>query len=382
MATSQQTDEPWQSDYPPRVPANRMSTAEFIHNYLLPNKPVIITGATKSWKAMERFLRDDGTPNFDSLLKEFGHLDVPVTICSTGKTKKMNFADFIRKFQTDPSTDYYVRDWHLFSDTNDYSWYLIPRFFSNDWVNLRECVRKENLFEKGYRFMYMGGHGTYTGFHADVFNSYSWSANICGLKKWYMLPEGTEKQLDGYETETIDLRENPEFIKAGGFVFWQFPGDLIFVPSGYYHQVHNQHFTISINHNWINSFNLHRVLDLMFNRLEAAKKEVKLLGNEISDPVELVEHFLYLDYGMNLDRAIKLCNCISNEEPTETTVAYISDLIDKCTCLEIEGDFRVCSHCQSFTTRHDREVSRECSTKLKAEIEELRKLKWLENKRL
>ncbi|KAI6215235.1 JmjC domain-containing protein 4 [Aphelenchoides besseyi] len=378
MTTTQPTDEPWQSDYPPRVPADQMSTAEFIHNYLLPNKPVIITNATKRWKAMRWILTDDGTPNFDSLLNEFGDLDVPVSICSTGKTLKMKFADFIRKFQTDPSTDYYLRDWHLFGDTNNYSWYSIPRFCSNDWVNLRESVRKANVFDGDYRFCYMGAHGTYTGFHADVFNSYSWSANICGLKKWYMLPEGAEKQLDGYESETIDLRENQQFVKAGGFVFWQFPGDLIFVPSGYYHQVHNERFTISINHNWINSFNLHRVLNLMFNRLEAAKKEVKLLGNEVSDPVELVEHFLYLDYGMNLDKAIKLCNCILNEEPTETTSANISDLIDKCACLEIEDTSDVCTHCRSFTIQHDREVRRECLIKLNAEMEELQKLEWLE----
>jgi hypothetical protein len=30
-------------------------------------------------------------------------------------------------------------------------------------------------------------------------------------------------------------------------------GDLIFVPSGWYHQVHNLEPTVSINHNWINA---------------------------------------------------------------------------------------------------------------------------------
>ena len=32
-----------------------------------------------------------------------------------------------------------------------------------------------------------------TGFHADVFRSYSWSANICGEKKWIIFPPGIIK---------------------------------------------------------------------------------------------------------------------------------------------------------------------------------------------
>lgn len=30
--------------------------------------------------------------------------------------------------------------------------------------------------------------GSWTPLHADVFRSYSWSANVCGKKKWIFLP--------------------------------------------------------------------------------------------------------------------------------------------------------------------------------------------------
>ena len=36
----------------------------------------------------------------------------------------------------------------------------------------------------------------------------------------------------------------------------QEPGDVIFVPSGWHHQVHNLEDTISINHNWFNGANI------------------------------------------------------------------------------------------------------------------------------
>ena len=36
-------------------------------------------------------------------------------------------------------------------------------------------------------------------------------------------------------------------------------GDVIFVPSGWHHQVHNLEDTISINHNWFNGANVGRI---------------------------------------------------------------------------------------------------------------------------
>lgn len=39
-----------------------------------------------------------------------------------------------------------------------------------------------------YRFVYMGPAGSWTPCHADVLRSYSWSANVCGRKRWRLLP--------------------------------------------------------------------------------------------------------------------------------------------------------------------------------------------------
>jgi hypothetical protein len=85
----------------------------------------------------------------------------------------------------------------------------------------------------------MGGSNTSTSFHSDVFNSYSWSANICGKKRWYMLPEGCELHLSTDPNNITDVRADLLFFKAGGFIFDQLPGEIVFVPTGWYHQVHN-----------------------------------------------------------------------------------------------------------------------------------------------
>ncbi len=43
-------------------------------------------------------------------------------------------------------------------------------------------------FTRDYRFVYLGPAGTWTPLHSDVLRSHSWSANVCGRKRWLLLP--------------------------------------------------------------------------------------------------------------------------------------------------------------------------------------------------
>lgn len=82
-----------------------------------------------------------------------------------------------------------------------------------------------------------------TPFHADVFTSYSWSVNICGEKKWVLLPPGEEAKLrnklgnlpfDLNDNNNSNCSKNVKFITVT-----QKAGVGIFVPSGWHHQVWN-----------------------------------------------------------------------------------------------------------------------------------------------
>lgn len=73
----------------------------------------------------------------------------------------------------------------------------------------------------------MGERGTMTGLHTDVYNSYSWSANIVGKKRWRLF--------DPESTESLTIEQSR--------------GEIIFVPSGWKHEVMNlSPLVISINH--------------------------------------------------------------------------------------------------------------------------------------
>jgi hypothetical protein len=62
-----------------------------------------------------------------------------------------------------------------------------------------------------YKFVYFGARGTWTPFHADVFRSFSWSANVCGRKKWVLVAPGGELKLkdeDRFDVDEDVLKRN------------------------------------------------------------------------------------------------------------------------------------------------------------------------------
>ncbi|XP_031984830.1 2-oxoglutarate and iron-dependent oxygenase JMJD4 isoform X2 [Corvus moneduloides] len=95
----------------------------------------------------------------------------------------------------------------------------------------------------------MGPKGSWTPFHADVFRSYSWSANVCGRKRWLLYPAGHEEFLKDchgnlpFDVTAPDLRDKriyPRYSQSQPpLEIIQESGEIVFVPSGWHHQVYN-----------------------------------------------------------------------------------------------------------------------------------------------
>jgi hypothetical protein len=83
--------------------------------------------------------------------------------------------------------------------------------------------------------VYTGPAGTFTPLHRDVYGSYSWSANVVGRKLWWLFPPGTEPR-DKHGDLEFDVRD------AKALKVVQEEGEVIFVPSGWHHQVLNLDF--------------------------------------------------------------------------------------------------------------------------------------------
>ncbi|KAH8077755.1 Clavaminate synthase-like protein [Cristinia sonorae] len=266
------------TDSSPALSCSRISHVpeydEFFEKYLKPNVPVIIGPAlVQSWSAVTNWTITDGHTasiiNWNYLSNQYGHYEVTVADCSnvdsSGNQERHTglFRDVVSLWLKGDGQSLYVKDWHLAklvegSDSHD-AFYTTPDIFRDDWMNGWYSAHTDDDF----RFVYVGGQGTFTPLHRDVYTSYSWSTNICGRKRWWLFPPDQTLHLfmDGrsmvpYDARTVDQEKFPNFHKTTPIVVEQNDGETIFVPSGWYHQVENLTQCISINHNWCNSVNL------------------------------------------------------------------------------------------------------------------------------
>ncbi|XP_027167362.1 jmjC domain-containing protein 4 [Coffea eugenioides] len=319
-----------------RVNGKDLSYTQFVQQYLVQNQPVILTGLMEDWRACKDWILEDGKPNLQFFSTHFGNSKVQVADCGARecmeqKRLEMSVSEFIEKWVqlsssresisnevSDDKSLLYLKDWHFVKEYPEYCAYRTPLFFCDDWLNMYldkydmhtdpDSYQKENEIScSDYRFVYMGPKGTWTPLHADVFRSYSWSANICGKKQWFFLsPSQHHLVFDRYMTNAVyNIFEDVSETKFPGFkeaIWWectQEQNEIIFVPSGWYHQVHNQEDTISINHNWFNAYNLSWVWDILLTDYKQARDLIEDI-KEICDDFEgLCQRNLAANTGMN-----------------------------------------------------------------------------------
>ncbi|KAK2993203.1 hypothetical protein RJ640_005171 [Escallonia rubra] len=260
-----------------KVNGKELTYSDFVQRYLLTNRPVILTGLMDDWRSCKDWVLDDGRPNLPFLSSHFGNSKVQVADCGSRdftdqKRIEMSVSEFIEHWLELSLKDYnnistkedcgksllYLKDWHFVKEYPEYLAYTTPLVFSDDWLNLyldhyhmhndRDTYQERNDIScSDYRFVYMGAKGTWTPLHADVFRSYSWSANVCGKKQWHFLsPSQHHLVFDRYMKNSVynifeDVSEAkfPGFKKAIWLECTQEQNEIIFVPSGWYHQVHN-----------------------------------------------------------------------------------------------------------------------------------------------
>ncbi|KAF9138240.1 JmjC domain-containing protein 4 [Mortierella sp. GBA39] len=302
----------------------------FIKHYLEPNLPVLIGPAlTTNWRARQQWVSPvTGKPNFDNLREQLCSnepVHVPVADCqckdfTDQKRSTMDLKGFLDEWEehsrADKPSRTYLKDFHFVKTFPDYGAYETPDIFCDDWMN--EFWTRRTDMDDDYRFVYCGGDGTFTPFHADVYRSYSWSANICGVKKWTLFPPNQEHLFQDklhntvYDIENVDPTLFPDFHKAKRFTIYQKPGYTLFVPSGWWHQVHNIGDTISINHNWCNGSNLDLLVESMTSDLKEVEREIDHLKDMMDQDewIETCQKLLLLNSGWDWSTLWNMCSTV------------------------------------------------------------------------
>ena len=255
-----------------------LTPLQFKQRYLYTNTPCIIQNQslpiTNQWYTNNQTTDPDENDNSstctttttDWFLQNIGEeTSVPIRIHQEGYqdgraaeclTSKMTMKQWIiQTRQQNANPKNYLKDWHCQSLFQE-ELYPTPIIFKD--------VLNPFLIENeggDYRFVYWGCKGSSTGIHSDVLNSYSWSFNVVGKKRWtFYHPD------DGHGSGDDAL------------VVIQNKGEMMYVPSGWRHSVENLEETISVNHNWTMVGALDMVFECLVHEIGAVEEEMDEWG--------------------------------------------------------------------------------------------------------
>jgi hypothetical protein len=214
---------------------SELSLSEFRNEYLYPGKPVVITDVMESWPARSRWTLDYFKTRY---------ADAQVTVChlrgeryAPSNTEEVRLGAFVDRIQTTSFDKYpcYIRDdWRLFLTYRELlADYEVPKYFF-DWFTFLP-----GFMRLVYPRMFIGPRGALTPLHLDIWGTHAWLAQLVGRKRWLLFSPDQRPLLYDckVQPQNPDFKRFPLFQKSRPVEAIIGPGDLIFVPGGWAHEV-------------------------------------------------------------------------------------------------------------------------------------------------
>jgi len=264
-----------------RVDASKLSLVDFIHKYDEPGKPVLIKGIVDKWPAMKNW-------SVENLEKKYKDIEWKISHKEKGRPR-LNMDHYVTycKRQHDENPLYAFDSVYGDKAPDMLQDYTVPEYFKEDFLELLGDVRPE------YRWFIMGPMRSGTPWHTDPHGTSAWNALISGRKRWALYPpdiippgvifrtswEGEVKFESVFPVEwyfsvypLLAPEDRPIEIV-------QEPGEMIYVPRGWWHTVMNIEDTVAVTQNFINRQNLlfaceELLRDLRVDDFELLKRKV------------------------------------------------------------------------------------------------------------
>ncbi|XP_074625809.1 uncharacterized protein LOC141884027 isoform X2 [Acropora palmata] len=242
---------------------HKPSKEEFTKKCMEPGQACIITGMMDDWKAMKKwpFEQFQHDPRIADGVY-VGQRSTPVSLHNYVKYLKERAAN-----ETAPWVIFMSDVFDLYPELRrDYS---VPDFFSeaDDFLtNLEDDLRLD------WRWIIMAAKRSGSGWHCDPANTTGWLALVQGTKLWGMYPPSIF-HIPGVKNNNYRKRD---YDMEDAFYWWiytrpylksnlplecvQKPGDIVFIPSGWWHAVLNLQNTVSVTQNFCNKYSFQNCL--------------------------------------------------------------------------------------------------------------------------
>ncbi|MCS6958514.1 MAG: cupin-like domain-containing protein [Pseudanabaenaceae cyanobacterium SKYGB_i_bin29] len=225
-----------------------ITPGDFLEQYYATNTPLIMTGMMQNWSALQKW-----TPMY--FAEKFGHVTVSV---QTNRSTNPFYEIEMEKHRTEMPLRHYIDMILTAGKTNDF--YMTANNGNLDRAEFDPLFEDMELFPGICRaerpqntiFLWIGPRGTITPLHHDPCNLLM--AQVYGRKKWYMISPFYTPKLYNYRGvySAVDLT-NPDYNTFPLFRDVQiieeilYPGEVIFVPVGWWHFVEALDVSISVS---------------------------------------------------------------------------------------------------------------------------------------
>lgn len=278
-----------------RVDQNDLTVEQFRTQYETPSLPIMISGLTPSWPSHSWTASSILNTIYASRKFRIGDDD-------NGRSIRVPFETYLQYMFTNKDDS----PLYLFEDAFDddevavglLKEYEVPKYFKEDMFPLLPHDRRPP-----FRWVLVGGERSGTRMHLDPLSTSAWNVVLSGHKRWVLMSPELSKELalgrnvwtdqeikDGISPQAVYWFEEilpriREFVVRSGrekeyrlMEFIQYPGEVVFVPSGWWHAVINLTDSVSFTQNWVSVYNFPSVWkDMKSRRKHLARRLLQRL---------------------------------------------------------------------------------------------------------
>jgi hypothetical protein len=231
---------------------NGLGREEFLHRYYAANRPVILTGEMTDWPALTRWTPDYLKRAIGSKPIEFQgerSKSPQFEVYKDAHRREMPFDQFI-DLVSHPhiGNDAYITAYNSARNADALSALHGDLGFPEKFLS-REVEQPNGM-------MWIGPAGTLTSLHHDLTNNLI--AQVVGRKRLLVLPAAEVgkvynhlhvfSQIADLEDPALDLKRFPHLADARVYPVTLMPGEMIFMPVAWWHQVKSIDFSVTITY--------------------------------------------------------------------------------------------------------------------------------------
>jgi|SRR6185436_1098734 len=226
---------------------DRLTAKEFLNEYIIPNKPVVLTDAASEWKAHKVFTPEFFKKNFPNKV-------------ATLKGKQYTMSEYVDMMLASTEQNPAPYPWKLDIEKKfpELLEYVQPGFEVMKKNRLKSPLFSERFIPQAatLEIFFGGASGWFPYIHYDLYGMYAIVTQVYGKKEFTLYEQGDEKYLypdanDPWmstikEYHKPDYEKYPLFKNARPTSVIVAPGETVYVPKGCWHTARSIEPTISI----------------------------------------------------------------------------------------------------------------------------------------